>query len=231
MPPKRKRVSSKRRVTRKRTRRTRRKPLPRCFPKSMTSILKYVQTVTLNANNSGAAAQHNFRANSIFDPDLTGTGTQPMGRDQFELLYDHYTVIGSRMKVQFYTQAGGTQNVAMWCGGFVQDAASSFSSLPHLLEQPGAKGNLLMTGTYEGRKSTKLQLNYSPKKMFKLGKGSIVSNPRICTSMGSNPDEDAIFTLIAVQPDGSSVDPVPITALVEIEYIVTFTEKRVMSRS
>jgi hypothetical protein len=197
----------------------------------MTTVLKYVQTVTLDAGVSGVPAQYNFRANSIYDPDLTGIGGQPMGRDQFEVVYDHYTVIGSRMKVKFFTTGDYKQNVAMWVGGRLQDAASSYSNLPYLLEQPGTKGKMIMTGSTDGRQTNDVILKYSPKKMFKLGKGSIVANERICAQQGSNPSEDAIFSIIAVQPDGSSVDPVPISALVQIEYIVTFTEKRPLNRS
>lgn len=232
--PKRKRSSSKKRVsTRKRSRVKRRvrRPLPRAFPKSMTTVLKYVQTVTLDAGASGVPAQYNFRANSIYDPDLTGTGGQPMGRDQFEIIYDHYTVIGARMKVKFFTTGDYKQNVAMWVGGRLQDAASTYSNLPYLLEQPGTKGKMMMTGTYDGRQTTDLTLKYSPKKMFKLGKGSVVGNTRICAQQGANPVEDAIFSIIAVQPDGSTVDPVPISALVQIEYIVCFTEQRPLNRS
>lgn len=232
--PKRKRSSKK--VSRKRSRKTgsftkRRRPLPRAFPKSMTTVLKYVESVTLDAGASGVPAQYNFRANSIYDPNLSSTGGQPMGRDQFEIVYDHYTVIGSRMKVKFYTSGDYKQNVAMWVGGRLQDAASSYSNLPYLLEQPGTKGKMLMTGTYDGRQTSDIILNYSPKKMFRLGKGSIVGNPRICAQQGANPEEDAVFSVIAVQPDGSTIDPVPIKALVQIEYIVTFTERRPLNRS
>lgn len=231
--PKRKRSSSKKRVSRKRAmvKRRRRRPLPKAFPRSMTTVLKYVQTVQLDAGASGVPAQYNFRANSIYDPDLTGGGGQPLARDQFFLLYDHYTVIGSRMKVKFFTTGDYKQNVAMWVGGRVQDAASTYSNLPYLLEQEGTKGRMMMTGTYEGRQTNDLTLKYSPKKWFKLGKGSVVGNPRICAGQNDNPTEDCIFSILAVQPDGSSIDPVPISALVQIEYIVTFSEKKTLARS
>lgn len=228
--PKRKR-RTKRPVSRKRKRKPRRKPLPRAFPKSMTTKLKYVETVVLNATANGAPVNYHFRANSIYDPNLTGTGHQPMGRDQFALIYDHYTVIGAKMTVKYYSQATNTQNVAMWCGTVLQDTTNTLTSLPAILEQGNAKGGILMTSSTSGRQGAKTSQFYSPRKMFRMGSGSIVGNQRIIGPIGGNPNEDAIFTLLVVQPDGSGTDPNPITALVEIEYIVTFSERKSLASS
>lgn len=222
-----KRVSKKRRKSKPR----RRKKLPTAFPSTMTTKLKYVETVNLNAEAGGAPVNYHFSANSIYDPNITGTGHQPMGRDQFALLYDHYTVIGSKIKVTYYTTANNTQNIAMWCGTALQDTTNTLDSLPRILEQSGAKGGLLMTGTTQGRKTSGYSQFYSPRKMFRLGNGGIVGNTRICAGINSSPSEDAVFTLLVVQPDGSGTDPVILTALVEIEYIVTFSEKKSLASS
>jgi len=39
--------------------------------------------------------------NSIFDPDRTGTGHQPLGHDQLELLYNRYRVFAVSWRVEF----------------------------------------------------------------------------------------------------------------------------------
>lgn len=45
---------------------------------------------------------YTFRLNSTFDPDLTGTGHQPLGRDQFAgVLYNRYRVHGVRVVCDF----------------------------------------------------------------------------------------------------------------------------------
>jgi hypothetical protein len=46
------------------------------------------------ATSSGVGAQQVFRANSIFDFDFTGTGHQPMYRDQIAAQYQFYKVLG-----------------------------------------------------------------------------------------------------------------------------------------
>lgn len=43
--------------------------------------------------NNTVLTYHLFRANGIFDPDVTGTGHQPLYRDQVADLYTNYTVI------------------------------------------------------------------------------------------------------------------------------------------
>jgi hypothetical protein len=207
----------------------RRKRIPDAFPETFTTSLKYVEVVELDCEALGAPKKYEFRANSIYDPNLTGVGHQPIGRDQFAALYDHYTVIGSKMKATFYPKGDYSQNVSMFLGGMTTDTTNTFTSVSEMLEQSGAKGNIL---TKLGTKASVVRnLKYSPRKMFKIGKGSIIGNDRITTQVGTNPTEDAIFQLFAVQPDGSSIDPAPIKILVEIEYLVVFSERRPLAQS
>lgn len=214
----------------KRKRRVKRRPrIPDAFPETFTTSLKYVEVVEIDCEALGAPKKYEFRANSIYDPNLTGTGHQPIGRDQFAALYDHYTVIGSKMKATFYPKGDYSQNVSMFLGGMTTDTTNTFTSVSEMLEQSNSKGNIL---TKLGTKASVVRnLKYSPRKMFKIGKGSIIGNDRITTQVGTNPTEDAIFQLFAVQPDGSSVDPIPIKVLVEIEYLVVFSERRPLAQS
>lgn len=218
-------MAKKTKVRRKRKQRN----LPTAFPESFTTKLRYVERITLDAAALGAPVEYSFRANSIFDPNLTGVGHQPMGRDEFVALYDHYTVIGSRCKATFYPLGDYSPNCSMWVGGTLQDTTSTFTDLSEMLEQTGSNGRII--NKLAANAPTVKLMKYSPRRMFKLGSGSIVGNSRIAAQTGANPDEDAVYTLFAIQPDGSSVDPIPISVLVEIEYIVVFTEKRTMNQS
>lgn len=42
---------------------------------------------------------HVFRGNGMFDPDFTGAGHQPMGFDQYAMLYNKWIVYGSSIKL------------------------------------------------------------------------------------------------------------------------------------
>lgn len=41
-----------------------------------------------------------FKINSIYDPDLTGSGNQPLGRDTYAAIYDYYKVLEVDIKVE-----------------------------------------------------------------------------------------------------------------------------------
>ena len=59
-------------------------------------------TITSGASTVGAYV---FAANGLFDPDITGTGGQPMGFDQMMLYFNHYTVLRGRARAVFKTNS------------------------------------------------------------------------------------------------------------------------------
>lgn len=70
------------------------------FPKSIVTKLRYVDNITFTST-SGSVNLNNFRANSIFDPDQTSTGHQPMFLDIYTQVYNNYRVLGSKIKCIF----------------------------------------------------------------------------------------------------------------------------------
>jgi len=57
--------------------------------------MKYAETV----NTTGAGGFYQFSLNSIFDPNLTGTGHQPYGHDTLATLYNRYRVISCSYRI------------------------------------------------------------------------------------------------------------------------------------
>lgn len=56
---------------------------------------------------AGFCATRFFAANGLFDPDISGTGHQPMGFDQMMLLYTTYTVMRATITVTAMAEANG----------------------------------------------------------------------------------------------------------------------------
>lgn len=54
-----------------------------------------------------------FRANSLYDPDYTGVGHQPLGYDQFSPMYKQYCVVGVKIKARM--RAFNTYPMLMGC--------------------------------------------------------------------------------------------------------------------
>lgn len=64
------------------------------FPAKIRCKLRYSTIVGLDPQVSTPGINL-FRANSIFDPDYSGAGHQPYGHDQYQALYNHYSVDSS----------------------------------------------------------------------------------------------------------------------------------------
>lgn len=72
---------------------------PLGFPKKLKATLRYSETnvITISANTYG---NYVFACNGLFDPNITGTGTQPFYFDQLMAIYDHYTCLASKITFQ-----------------------------------------------------------------------------------------------------------------------------------
>lgn len=84
-------------AARKRTAEEFNKPIRKSigFPDNVRTHLIYQDTF----NISGVAQQYTYRGNSLFDPDFTSTGHQPMYYDQYISVYEKYRVYGSSIKI------------------------------------------------------------------------------------------------------------------------------------
>jgi hypothetical protein len=89
----------------------------------------------------GVIAAQVFRANGLFDPDLTGAGHQPYGFDQMVAYYGRWQVVKSRMDVEI---CGFTTFEAV-CATISSEAAvvSTLNTID-LLTEPG-RGQTVIT--------------------------------------------------------------------------------------
>lgn len=71
----------------------------RPIPSRFITKLKYSQTFSVSGS---LTTPYQFNLNSIFDPDRTGTGTQPYGYDQLAGLYNRYRVVSCSYVVSGY---------------------------------------------------------------------------------------------------------------------------------
>jgi len=215
----RKRYAAKRRVVKVksfRSVRPRRAILPSSgFPAKKLVRMRYCTTITLvSATNN--LAYWNFRANSIFDPDATGTGHQPYSHDLWNQIYNHYRVVGSKIRVQFLGTQGTTNSI---CGVDLSDDGTITTDYDVLREMPGSKYRVITT-----QKPTTITRNFSAKKMFPN------NVTQINAPFGSNPTEDAMFTAYVLAPTETGVVPA-VSAVVDIDFICLLWELRELGRS
>lgn len=106
------------------------------FGRTKKVLLKYVDTYTLTSL-AGVSAKHIMRCNSVYDPDKTGVGHQPMWHDLIASVYRKYRVISSKIKVTFIPYPAEIQT----CGILTHSGAvTPTSDLDTLLEQNQTTG-------------------------------------------------------------------------------------------
>lgn len=75
------------------------------------------------------ATINQFRINSLWDPDLTGVGNQPTGRDTWANIYDYYKVLETRIHVRLTSTQYATGTVAQTAAGTLTDGNAGPSYL------------------------------------------------------------------------------------------------------
>lgn len=194
--------------------------------------LRYCDSTSINPLGSGALGYHTFHCNSLYDPDVTGTGHQPKGYDEWTYFYDHYTVLGSKIKVTFTSMDDTPATGSYACGIFVDDNNTPPSNIISMMEEAKNKYKVITTA-HSGKVSQIISQNFSAKKFF--GKKDLIGSSLYRGSMGgvgvgSNPDEGAYFQVWCTALDALT-DPATIRILIEIEYIACLTERKELTTS
>jgi len=82
-------------------------PKPVGIPDTTRTVLRYCDVLSLT---SSSPQQYTFRANSLFDPDLTSTGHQPLYFDQYIASYEKYRVFKTHIQVRVTNNTQSTVN-------------------------------------------------------------------------------------------------------------------------
>jgi len=97
------------------------RPLPlNGFAPTILARHRYCDNVNVYHNTADVPNYHAFSCNSMFDPDNTGVGHQPMGFDEMAAIYGHYSVVGSKITVRC------TPAVSLTTGGAVDSPFRPF---------------------------------------------------------------------------------------------------------
>lgn len=213
----------------------RRRSLPlNGFPDKWVGRLKYTDFITLDSTATGSAVPtyHTMRANSLYDPDRSGSGHQPRGFDQLSAIYDHYCVIGSKITVHFENDVDAVNEAGQYCFLMLDDTANVPGSLIDLTEESNRTKLAYKQRSSVSSRNLSLSKNFSPYKMFGIPKkDSLINNVNLNAQVTQNPAEDACFTFGIMCSRTTSTNPPPIVCRVEIEYLAVFTEKRPMTSS
>lgn len=204
------------------------------FPKSYKCKMRYSGFIALNADHENLSTQY-FVANGLYNPGNAAAGAlQPYGYDQMADIYDHYHVLGSKMKVSFNNplQSDTAIDLSM-VGVSLEDAIgiTYTTGKPQDYWQRPSTKKMLIT-PQEGTKT--LTQTFSARKFFN---SKVLDDDQQRGSKASNPAEKAYFYIAqssqnpsATGPTGAT-DPQQVRAYVEIDYTVVWSEPRSYSSS
>ncbi len=99
--------------------------------------LKYLENYT-NTVLTTAGAQQTMNINSIFDPNRTGVGHQPLYFDQYSALYNRYRVLNTRWKITFGNTTGTYNVVVLPLNGLLVASVAGQTTYETACEQPRA---------------------------------------------------------------------------------------------
>lgn len=185
------------------------------FPKRLTMAHRYFEIVNVTCT-SGLLGNYLFSCNNLYDPNYTGTGHQPMLYDQMIALYNHWVVIGAKIKVK--VSHSGNTNYAANCGVYINDDTTvTPGSLASMVEQGQCSSYKMIPP--QSNETFTFNCKWSPKKVFG---GSILGNPNLQGAAATGPAESSYFNIFVQPVDGISTQSYIVEA--EISYIVVWTE-------
>lgn len=190
-------------------------------PKKAVVRMKYCDTYSLNPGVGGVPVTQLIHANHINDPDISGSGHQPYGHDQWKEFYNHYTVIGSKITVRF--QSTGKEEQAMVGIGLKDD--TTIDADDRSLRENGKSVYGFLSGDASDSMTT-LVRKYSPRTFFGINKplGTDSLRGTFGTTVPAG-YEGAFFHVWCGAADGST-DITPVLAHVQVEYIVLMMEPK-----
>lgn len=192
------------------------------FPKQMKMTHRYVENISLTCT-SGILQRYQFRANGMFDPNLTSTGHQPMYFDQMAALYNHYVVEGSRITIKAITPGSTAVNVIACALNCDDDTTATYSNMYSVIEDDcdswGYTGGL-------DNKTLTLKEKFKTKDVFG---GNPQSNPDLIGKIGADPTEVYLYNFFIQTLDETS--SVTVRFVVEIEFEATWFERKNVASS
>lgn len=194
--------------------------VPSGMPFAKLATLRYSETVNL-AGTAGILQRYAFSANSVYDPNNTGGGHQPMGYDQWTTLYNKYVVLGSKIIVRMIPNFNGVGQIGSGVAGVhLSDGPTPpYSTANEYIESRKGTWRIInWNGGLLDISQTIMVSKFSAKKFFNVK--DVRDNQDLRSTTGKNPDTRAYFI---VWLDSPMVDT-QYSAIVTIDYIVSFSD-------
>jgi hypothetical protein len=166
------------------------------FPDELKCTLKYVEE-GISFSGLAPSAQV-FRINSLFDPNLTGVGHQPLWFDQLAFVYGKYLVTAARVEAEIIN-LNGTNGIAT-CVASYDDVDNSALAVQDLAES--RYSHTEMCGLSNGGSAIKRLILPTISLSKLLGQTDLESDPDIYATVTTNPADPGYYIFKMLSTDG-----------------------------
>lgn len=198
--------------------------VPSGLPTQRITKLRYCESIS-RTTTSGVMDRYMYRANGAYDPNLTGTGHQPFGYDQWAALFNHYTVIGSKITVRTIATVNST-GVPLHTGIYLADGTSTPYTIYTQFQEAKKGSYRTMLGSI-GEKAYRNTSTFSARSFF--GVKNVMDNQNLRALVTTDPSEEAYFHIWLQCADLAGTATVRHD--VTIDYIIKFTEPKDIASS
>ena len=213
--------------------------IPHLFNNNYTVRLTYADNYVHVLNQDGTSAVQFFRTDSIFDPDATGGGHQPLLRDLWASQYDYYAVLACEYTIRLYVcnSASTTWTAVTPHGQFIGAINATLLKTTNASDATAINSGLIYPGAEMKNTITK----FLPPDTMDTFSGTVTpgdfiidamdeDSDKTWTAVGSNPTTTRYigYCLSTAQKNAiSGVTPDPFTTIyaqVILNYDVQFTQ-------
>lgn len=181
------------------------------FPQTKVVKLKYCDQYNISAG-VGAIASYEWRANSLYDPDKTSAGHQPMFRDVYANIYNKYRVLSSKITIKAVPYPDETHASVL----YLDDQTGLPAKLSTIREQNMTKSEAIVQA--QG-KNNSISLIYSAKKVF--GRDN---DDETLASTGTNPANQQLFAFATQNLNSAGATNCQL--VVQIDYWVQYSDMK-----
>lgn len=192
------------------------------FAKTAMCTMRYVDNLPAPNGAASTVDTYFFSCNGIFDPNISGGGGQPMGRDQWAAVYNHYVVTKSRI-MAFFSPEGNTPANQLVVGITIDDeGALSDNATTTMMERGDTKFKIIPESNTANGKITTLKHRFHSASHF--SRTNITDNDQdLGAAVGSNPTEQAYY---CIWTGGLGDDIGIVNVCVVLEYTVIWSEPK-----
>lgn len=195
------------------------------FPERMRMRHRYCETITISPTG-GAGGLYIFSANGMYDPNITGTGHQPLYFDQMTPMYNHYAVISSKINVTLVSHTNVASTFSLLAVLLRLDQASFTGSVQNAVEQPTSVWKCYSAND-EGLPATPTL--YQSFNAYKVFGANVLDRDDVGGTGSANPTEQQYYAILCRDPLGVGNGVIDVNVV--IEYDAVWTERVPIAQS